>query len=97
TERMQLNLDSTGGLIFSGQLLNDLSAAGMLRETAYKIVQSHAMKCWLEGGNFRETIEADPQVQACLSNDKIAHSFSLERQLVNVDKIFARVFGDTQS
>ncbi|MCP5120078.1 MAG: adenylosuccinate lyase [bacterium] len=92
TGRMQSNLDSTGGLIFSGQLLNDLSAAGMLRETAYKVVQTHAMKAWLEGGNFREAIEADPEVQACLSKDQLARGFSLERQLVNVDKIFARVF-----
>ena len=93
TERIQHNLDSTGGLIFSGQLLNDLSAAGMLRETAYKVVQSHAMKAWLEGGNFREAIEADPEVQSCLTRDQLTHTFSLERQLVHVDKIFARVFG----
>jgi adenylosuccinate lyase len=33
-ERMRRNLDSTKGLIFSGQLLLDLSAAGMLREDA---------------------------------------------------------------
>jgi adenylosuccinate lyase len=42
-DRMQRNLDSTKGLIFSGQLLLDLSAAGMLREDAYKVVQGYAV------------------------------------------------------
>ena len=45
---MMRNLESTQGLIFSGQLLLDLSAAGMLRETAYKTVQSKAMQSWKE-------------------------------------------------
>jgi len=91
-ERMRRNLDLTGGLIFSGQLLLDLTAAGMLRETAYKLVQSHAMKAWQEETSFREAIEADPEVRALLTPKQIARSFSVERQLANVDRIFARVF-----
>ena len=42
--RMKRNLEMTRGLIFSGQLLLDLSAAGMLREAAYALVQRHAME-----------------------------------------------------
>jgi adenylosuccinate lyase len=34
-ERMRRNLEMTRGLVFSGQLLLDLAAAGMLREQAY--------------------------------------------------------------
>src|SRR5215813_10874604 len=52
-ERMQRNLDATQGLIFSGQLLLELAAAGMLREDAYKLVQTHAMDAWENGGSFR--------------------------------------------
>src|SRR6202043_394194 len=51
--RMLKNLESTGGLVFSGQLLLDLSAAGMLREQAYRVIQGHAMRAWQSGGNFR--------------------------------------------
>ncbi len=58
-ERMRRNLDLTRGLIFSGQLLLDLAAAGMSREKAYKIVQGHAMKAWEEEGDFRAAIEGD--------------------------------------
>ena len=34
----------------------------------------------------------DPEIQSFLSPEKIAGSFSLERQLRNVDAIFDRVF-----
>lgn len=94
-ERMKLNLDLTGGLIFSGQLLLDLAAAGMLREKAYKLVQQHAMKAWSEDGNFREAIDNEPEIRACLAPEQIAESFSLDRQLRNVDKIFERLFRES--
>jgi adenylosuccinate lyase len=92
-ERMRRNLDLTKGLVFSGQLLLDLSAAGMLREQAYRLVQSHAMRAWESEGDFRAAIEQDPEIRAAMSPEQIAQAFSLERQLRNVDKIFARVFG----
>jgi adenylosuccinate lyase len=92
-ERMRRNVDLTKGLIFSGQLLLDLAAAGMLREKAYRVVQAHAMRAWEEEGDFRAAIEADPEIRAILTPEQIAQAFSLERQLRNVDKIFARVFG----
>ena len=92
-ERMRRNLDHTRGLVFSGQVLLDLAAGGMSREAAYRLVQAHAMRAWEEEGDFRAAIEADPEIAAVLTKDKLAASFSLDRQLRNVDKIFARVFG----
>ena len=89
---MRRNLDLTRGLVFSGQLLLDLAAAGMLREKAYRVVQAHAMKAWEEEGDFRAAIENDPEIRALLTPEQIAESFSLERQLRNVDNIFRRVF-----
>ena len=93
SDRMLRNLNTTNGLIFSGQLLLDLSAAGMLRETAYKLVQTHAMRSWEQEGNFREAIENDPEIKANLTPDEIAQAFSVDRQLKNVGFIFERVFG----
>lgn len=92
-ERMRRNLEMTRGLVFSGQLLLDLAAAGMLREQAYRLVQTHAMQAWEQEGDFRAAIESDPEIAAVLSPGKIAESFSLDRQLRNVDRIFTRVFG----
>ncbi len=63
-ERMRRNLDLTRGLVFSGQLLLDLAAAGMLREQAYRLVQGHAMEAWEEEGDFRAAMEADPEIRS---------------------------------
>ncbi|MBI4876844.1 MAG: adenylosuccinate lyase [Acidobacteria bacterium] len=93
-ERMLRNLNATRGLIFSGQLLLDLAAAGMLRERAYQLVQFHAMRAWEEEGDFRAAIEADAEVRALLAPEQIARAFSDERYLKHVDAIFARVFAE---
>jgi len=90
--RMQKNLELTKGLVFSGQLLLDLTAAGMLREDAYKVVQAHAMQAWDQDGDFRAAIESDPQIAKYLTKQQIFESFSVSRQLANVDQIFDRVF-----
>ena len=91
-ERMRRNLELTKGLIFSGQVLLDLTAGGMLREQAYKIVQGEAMKAWETDGDFRAAIEHHPEVTKILNSQQISHAFSLERQLTNVGHIFNRVF-----
>jgi adenylosuccinate lyase len=90
--RMTRNLNDTKGLIFSGQLLLDLSAAGMLREDAYRLVQSHAMRAWETEGDFRAAIEADSEIARFLSQAQLDVTFSAERQLRHVDRIFKRVF-----
>ena len=91
-DRMLKNLGITRGLVFSGQLLLDLAAAGMLREDAYKLVQGHAMKAWEYDQDFRAAIESDPEVTKRLDKGQITKSFSVSRQLANIDQIFDRVF-----
>ncbi len=93
-DRMKKNLESTGGLIFSGQLLLDLAEAGMLREDAYRLVQSHAMRAWKEDLVFRDEVAKDPEIAGMLSMDKLAETFDYTRQLGNVDAIFKRVLGE---
>jgi len=92
-ERMMRNLELTKGLVFSGQLLLALAAAGMLREDAYAAVQRHAMEAFETESAFRPRIEADPEIARYLTLDQIAQAFSLERQLRHVGAIFKRVFG----
>ncbi len=91
--RMLRNLESTGGLIFSGQLLLDLAESGMAREDAYRLVQTQAIRAWREELIFRDLIGNDPAITSQLSPEKIANSFDLSRQLSNVDAVFARVLG----
>src|SRR5277367_3261191 len=92
--RMLRNLESTGGLIFSGQLLLDLAESGMAREEAYRVVQSHAMHAWREELVFRDLVASEPAITSRLSPEILAKSFDLSRQLKNVDAIFKRVLGE---
>src|SRR5439155_874144 len=81
TDRMRRNLDSTKGLVFSGQLLLELTARGMRREDAYRVVQAHAMEAWRTDGDFRRRVAADPDVKKVLSAAELAEVFRLERYL----------------
>jgi adenylosuccinate lyase len=92
--RMLKNLESTNGLVFSGQLLIDLAAAGMSREDAYRLVQAHAMNSWTNDLNFRELIGSDPEINQRMSLEKIAAAFDVRRQLTNIDEVFARVLAE---
>jgi len=96
-QRMQRNLDSTMGLIFSGQLLQDLVEHGAQREDAYKLVQGHAMAAWESDSSFKDRIAADPNIRKFLDEKALAHTFDLKRQLRAVDEIFRRVFGAKSS
>ena len=91
-ERMKANLESTGGLVFSGQLLLDLVEHGVSREDAYRMVQTHAMRAWKEGLNFRDLVLHDKEITRRVPRQQIEHAFDLKRQLRNIDQIFARVF-----
>lgn len=93
-DRMRKNLDSTKGLVFSGQLLLDLAAKGMLREEAYKVVQAHALGCWETDGDFRQAVGEDPGIAQYLSGEELAKTFDEGRQLTNVGRIFERVFAE---
>jgi len=93
-ERMKKNLESTGGLIFSGQLLLDLAGAGMMREDAYRLVQAHAMRAWKEDLVFRDEVAKDEAITSLLSAEQLEKTFDYTRQLGNVDAIFRRVLGE---
>jgi adenylosuccinate lyase len=92
-ERMMRNLESTYGLVFSGQLLQDLVEKGMPRDDAYKSVQENAMAAWESETSFRERVAKDSRIIKFMTSNDLEDTFDLKRQLRNVDKIFARVFG----
>jgi adenylosuccinate lyase len=92
TDRMLRNLEMGRGLVFSGQLLLELTARGMRREDAYRVVQDHAMEAWKTEGDFRGRVSSDPEIRAILKDEEIAGLFRLDRYLAHVDAIFQRVF-----
>jgi len=92
-ERMLRNLESTKGLVYSGQLLQDLVEKGMPRDEAYKAVQTNAMAAWETETSFQDRVAQDARITQYLSPAELQNVFDLQRQLRNVDKIFDRVFG----
>jgi len=96
-ERMRRNLNATMGLVFSGQLLQDLVEHGAPREDSYKWVQGHAMAAWESETSFKDRVSSDPNIRKFLDEKALAHTFDLQRQLRSVDAIFRRVFGAKSS
>src|SRR5512137_108225 len=91
--RMRRNLDLGQGLVFSGQLLLELTAKGMRREDAYRVVQAHAMEAWKSEGDFQKRVRADPEIRQVVNEAELEAVFRLERYLTHVDEVFDRVFG----
>jgi len=93
-ERMRRNLEATGGLVYSQQVLLALTKAGAGRDDAYRMVQRNAMRAWAGEGGFQEALLADADVTAALAPETLSSLFRLDHHLAHVDTIFARVFGE---
>ena len=91
-ENMAKNLDRLGGLVHSQRILLALTQKGMSREASYAAVQRNAMRVWRGEGNFLEFLKADPEVT--LTDAELSELFDLGYHFKNVDRVFARVFGD---
>lgn len=85
------NLNLTNGLIFSQTVLLKLIEKKMKRETAYKIVQDVAMKCWREKISFYDLLNSDTEVRKYLSEKELNEIFDYNKSKKNVDFIFKRV------
>lgn len=90
-EKMKQDIWLTHGIIFSQRFMLKLIEKGWPREKAYDLVQPLAAKAWEEGKNFRDLIEAVPEVQASLSKEEMDDCFDPMYHTKNVDTIYRRV------
>lgn len=91
SRRMKENLAATRGLIFSGRVLVELTAAGASREEAYDVVQRQAKKVAAgRAKDLRTALAREPLVKKYLPGKKLSDCFRVEYYLRNVDEIFAR-------
>jgi adenylosuccinate lyase len=88
--RMRANLEAGGGLVYSQRVLLALTAHGMPRDEAYRVVQRHALAALDGGAPFRAALGADPEVLGRLSKEELEDCFRFEPLLRNVDALFAR-------
>jgi adenylosuccinate lyase len=92
-EAMRRNLESSGGLIFSGTVLLELAKKGVLRDEAYGWVQAAAMQARSGGEDFRRLLMKDPNVSRHLAPEEIDRCFDVRHHLRHVDALFRRTFG----
>ncbi len=91
-ERMKANLELSGGLYNSQELLLKLCQRGLSRVKAYELVQRSALKAHHEGLDFKSLILADAEIIELMPPSEIEQVFQPHRFLARVDEIFARVF-----
>ena len=89
-DRMLENLNSGGGIVFSGRVLLALVESGMNRDDAYRVVQDAAMGAWEGEAGFRELLEVDDDVRQRLG-DRLDPLFDPAYALRNLSVVFERV------
>jgi adenylosuccinate lyase len=89
-DRMLENLNSGGGIVFSGRVLLALVEAGMNRDDAYRVIQDAAMRAWDDEAGFRELLEVDDDVRERLG-DRLDTLFDPAYALRNLSVVFERV------
>ena len=91
-KNMLKNLNLTKGVIFSQELMLELTKSGLAREKAYKIIQKHAKNSYSKNINLMELIKTDKLIVSKLSEKKLNNIFKFSKHLKNINFIFRRVF-----
>ena len=86
------NLNMTRGLIFSQEVMLELTKAGISREKSYKLVQGLAKKSLLNKISLINLIKTDKIIMNKITEKKINKIFTYNKHFKNVNYIFRRVF-----
>ena len=91
-KKMIQNINLTKGLIFSQEIMLELTKSGISREKSYKIVQTYAKRCFSENKNLFDLISQDKKIMSIISKKKLKLIFNYTHHFKNVNFIFKRVF-----
>jgi len=91
-KKMINNLNLTKGLVFSQELMLELTKAGLTREKSYRIVQKNAKSSFNNNLNLRDLIKKDKIVSSKISEKQIDKIFNYSKHFKNINYIFKRVF-----
>ena len=91
-QKMLKNLNLTKGLIFSQELMLELTKSGLSREKSYKMVQNYSRKCFTENIDLISIVMKDRYIMSKISPKKLKSIFSYSKHFKNVNLIFRRVF-----
>ena len=97
-ERMKVNLNMTGGLVFSQRILLALIDKGVSRQEAYQMAQRNAKKVWdmsskgsIDGQAFIEALSSDIEVTAFLSRQELVKLTDIDYYVKYIDVAFKRL------
>jgi adenylosuccinate lyase len=90
-DNMLKNLNKTGGLIFSQEVLLALIKKGITREESYALVQRNAMQVWEHQKDFKTLLKADIEIMSLMSESEIDDLFDLQKVMKNINKVFERL------
>ena len=91
-KKMLKNLNVSKGLVFSQEIMLELTKSGIQREKAYKIVQKHSKECYAKNIDLIDLIKKDKFITSKISSKKIDSIFKYSKHFKNVSYIFKRVF-----
>ena len=89
-KKMLENLNITKGLIFSQELMLELTKTGLTREKSYKMVQNFSKKCFAENLNLFDVAKSDKYIMSKISIKKLKSIFNYSKHMKNVNFIFRR-------
>ena len=91
-KKMMKNLNLTKGLIFSQEMMLELTKVGLSREQAYRIIQKHSKNSYSKNIDLINLIKKDKSITDKISLKKIDNIFKYTKHFKNVNYIFKRVF-----
>ena len=91
TERMQANLELSGGMIYSEALLLAMVERGADRQAAYRVIQDAAKAAQHGEATFRDALLANRQVAEWLTPAEIEQAMDLEHHLAGIAATYRAV------
>ena len=89
-ENIQKNIDKSNNLCFSEAVLLSLVDKGLLRQTAYSLVQKIALKSFNSNIDFQSLLQESNEIKEYLSEEEINKCFSTSHMLRHIDEIIDR-------
>ena len=91
-KKMLSNLNKTKGLIFSQELMLELTKSGLSREKSYKIIQYYTKQSFSKNIDLIELIKKDKRIMSKINEKKLKNIFNYTKHFKNVNYIYRRVF-----
>ncbi len=91
-KKMLKNLNLTKGLVFSQEVMIELTKSGVQREKAYRIIQNHSKASYASNIDLINLIKKDKFIMSKIPSKRIDNIFNYSKHFKHVNFIFKRVF-----